>query len=88
MFLCLYFFMVIHTESVYFWGKEHLACRYLYSIFKLRIFKDWIHTESVCLILVVFHDAKVCIFWEIAKLFCKFFCFKICLCCFFFVTLR
>ena len=24
----------IHNESVYFLGKVHLACRYLYSIFK------------------------------------------------------
>jgi hypothetical protein len=37
----------IHTESVYFLGKEHLACRYLYSIFKFWIFKSGVHTESV-----------------------------------------
>ena len=41
------FFGWIHTESVYFLGREHLACRYLYSIFKFWIFKSGVHTESV-----------------------------------------
>jgi hypothetical protein len=39
----------IHNESVYFLGKVHLACRYLYSIFKFWIFKSGVHTESVYL---------------------------------------
>jgi hypothetical protein len=39
----------IHNESVYFLGKVHLACRYLYSIFKFGKILERIHNESVYL---------------------------------------
>ena len=44
----MFFVEWIHNESVYFFCSVKVACRLLYSIFKIWKIFGRVHTESVC----------------------------------------